>query len=204
MRAGVFTSFGVVIGLLIGAATMGTLAVATRTDATAVEAGGQTGTQPSEVSPVGEAPSVAPAAPAIPSVARSALVQSAVINGRLVSSLVGLQTQLAARTFDAIAVAQALRALAADAAFGDSLAPQLARWPAASGLSADLASFYGSIRTTARDGLSASLTNAAAYEDAGTKVVALFAALPELDSLTRRLAAEASVTVPVVAFPPAP
>jgi hypothetical protein len=113
-----------------------------------------------------------------------------------VATLAGLQAELDAARFDTVAVAQALRALAADAQFGDSLAPQLARWPAASRLSAALASFYGSLRATAREGLSASLTNAAAYEDAGTKMVGLFSALPGLDVLTQRLAAEAGVTLP--------
>lgn len=194
-RAGAFTSFGIVIGLLLGATTMGILAGSTKTDATAVEAGGQTGTKPSQTTPAAEAP------PAIPSVARSALTQSAVINGRLVASLAGLQTELAAPTFDTVAVAQALRALAADAQFGDSLAPQLARWPAATPLSAGLATFYGSIRATAREGLSASLTNAAAYEVAGTRTVELFAALSGLDAMTQQLATEAGLTVPAVALP---
>lgn len=197
-RAGVFTSFGVVIGLLVGAAAMGMVAGATRSDATAVGARGQTGTQPSQPTPAGQVP------PAIPSVARSAITQSVVINGRLVASLTGLRTELTAATFDTVAVAQALRALAADAQFGDSLAPQLARWPAAARLSAELASFYGSIRSTAREGLSASLTNAAAYQDAGTKMVAQFAVLPALDGLTQQLAAEAGVTVPAVALPSEP
>jgi hypothetical protein len=189
-RAGVFTAFGIVVGLLVGAMAMGIMTSDSR-PAETLGVDGQGGAH----RPRSSAPEPV-ATPMIPSAAKSALTQSAVINGRLVASLAGLQTELAAARFDTAAVARSLRALAADAQFGATLAPQLEKWQAASQLSAALGSFYESIRTTAREGLAASLANAVVYKIAAKRMVAAFKTLPAIDTLTQGLAAEAGLSEP--------
>ena len=199
-RAGVFTSFGLVAGVLVGALAMGVVGGATRP---APIVAGTGGTGASEPAGTGSGGRSAPGTAVIPSAATSALGQVAVINGRLSVTLARLRAVLAATPFDAAATALVLRALAADASFGTQIAAQLAKWPAATALSADLATFYGSVRGAARGGLAASLTNDAAYRAAATKMLAVFDGLAAIDRETQRLATEAGISLPGVAPPDA-
>ncbi len=197
-RAAVFTGFGILSGALIGALATGILLGATRPLPVTDSAGHATAETPATGG------GTAPETPVVPSAATSALSQAAVINGRLAGALERLQFELVASPLDAFGTAQALRALAADAAIGAQIAPQLAKWQDAAGLSADLAAFYASIRATAREGLAASLSNVAAYEDAGTRMVAVFTALSGLDDATQQLANAAGISVPSVTLPGRP
>jgi len=199
-RAGVFTAFGIVVGMLLGATAMGI--VTSAADPATIAAGaGQAAESPVATGQAGaHRPRVVatrPAAtPMIPSAAKSALTQSVTINDRLAVTFAQLEAQLAERTFDSTEVARSLRALAADAQFGATLAPQLEKWPLADPLGTALGSFYESIRTTAREGLAASLANTAAYKIAAKRMVAAFAALPAIDALTGSLATQAGLTLP--------
>lgn len=93
-------------------------------------------------------------------------------------------------------IARTLRNLAATAAFGDRIAPDVADWTDGVQVSGRLAAFYAAIGATAREGLASSLQNTAAYRRAGTAMLAVMADLPALDSDARTLAATADLDLP--------
>jgi hypothetical protein len=139
--------------------------------------------------PVDEAPAPAPIAdPAIPAAAVSALSQSALVDQRLAADGAALAASLSARSPSTAEIARSLRALASNAAFGDRIAPDIGTWSVGSPLSSGLVELYADVGRTAREGLSASLNNRAAYVAAGRAMLAVLADLPELDAAARVLA----------------
>ena len=191
-RVGIFVSAGLVLGLLFGwsfAAAMGALS-APRTGGTATPL--PTGVIPSvPVLLPGETP-----APTIPAVSRAALSQAAALHQRFIDASANLRLLLREKDLDGAAVADALRSLAADAAFGQDLASRLGQWDEAYALSLDLANLYGSVRSTAREALGNSITNDPAYRAAAQKMIAVLADTTPLDGKLRELAAKVDVRLP--------
>lgn len=134
--------------------------------------------------------------PTIPPAGRSALSQAATLNARFMAAAVSLRAELKRSNLDSAAVADTLRQLASDAAFGEDLAPRLGTWDAATDLSGALAYLYQSIRTTAREALGASISNDPAYRDAAQKMLSILGDVGPLDTRVRELAAASNVKVP--------
>ncbi|HEY6056648.1 MAG TPA: hypothetical protein VIV06_01385 [Candidatus Limnocylindrales bacterium] len=193
-RASAFVLVGASIGLIVGVTGTSALGAAGGARATA-RATGAVAQQP--------ASSAGPSGSSVPTVARSALTQSAAINARLSDRVRELQSLLAIDPFDTGASAQALRAIAADAAFGVDLAPRLGRWSAGRELSGQLGEFYVAVRSTAHQGIDALLADAAAYRRASRDMVELFRRLPSLDAASRSLAGTIDLTLPSVTPPSA-
>lgn len=131
--------------------------------------------------------------------ARSSLEQSIGLNDRLVAAEAGLRTALAARTFDASAVAQILRMTSADSFFGGQLAERLASWPGSTVVGSQLATFYGSLHDIAGQGLVASVQNDAAYRAAAASMVKELAGVQSIDAAVRAVADAAGVLLPASA-----
>ena len=123
-----------------------------------------------------------PADVGIPSPAVSALRQAAIINGRLAGYAVELDRAIAAKSTKGIDIARILRAMSADVLFGIDIAPSIAPWTEATGLSSDLGAFYAAVRDTAQAGLKASVSNTSAYKTAGKRMAKVLSALPKLDA----------------------
>lgn len=169
--------------------------------------------QPATVAVVETPPVVAPSsapiasapapvvAPTVPATAVSALRQSALLNQRLVADTAHLAAVLALDEPSSVEIARALRTLAASAAFGDRIAPDVADWPEATAVSVALVDFYAAIGGTAREGLSYSLNSTAAYVAAGEAMLAVMAGLPDLDAAARAVAMTADIDLPVVPLP---
>jgi hypothetical protein len=139
--------------------------------------------------------------PAIPPSALSALRQSALLNQRLVTDSAKLTAALAARESTSVEIARALRALAANAAFGDRIAPDVADWTDAALVSDGLTDFYATIGATAREGLAASLNNTGAYVAAGRAMLGVMDGLDDLDAAARALAASAQLELAPLTVP---
>jgi hypothetical protein len=200
-----FILTGLVTGLLIGgggvaAVTLVSAPVGTVPDQPAVVVPSSTPVD----RPAASAPAPTPALdPAVPAAAASALRQSALLNARIAADAGVLAAALSADEPVSVDIARTLRALAASAAVGDRLAPEVATWPAGAPLSARLAEFYAAVGATARDALSASVTNTAAYIDAGSTMLSVLGAMAGLDADARTLAGSAGIDLPPV-VPPAP
>jgi hypothetical protein len=192
-RVGIFVSAGLVIGLLFGysfAAAMGAVSEP-RTGSTATPA-------PTIGPPIASVPVVIgqTPAPTVPAVSRAALGQAAALNARLLDGQANLRVLLRDEDLDSAAVADTLRSLAADAAFGQDLAARLGQWDDAYELSLDLANLYGSVRTTSREALGASIRNDPAYRAAAQKMIAVLDELPPLDARLRELAETIGMRLP--------
>jgi hypothetical protein len=135
-------------------------------------------------------------APTLPAVSRAALGQAAALHSRLLDGQATLRVLLREQDLDSAAVADTLRSLAADAAFGQDLAARLGQWDEAYDLSVELANLYGTVRSTSREALAASIKNDPAYRTAAQKMIAVLADLPPLDDTLRELAADIGVTLP--------
>jgi hypothetical protein len=189
-RVAVFVSAGLVAGLLFafGFSAVAGAVGAPRTGgpgASAAPGGGNGGGggRPSA------APSIAPAS-------RAALGQVAALDARLAGVAAPLRLALKAKDLDSAAVADLLRSLAADAAYGDDLASRVGTWDQAYALSLDLSNQFGSIRSTAREGLAASITNDPAYRATAQKMLAVLAGIAPLDKRLRDLARVADIPLP--------
>lgn len=189
-RVGIFVSAGVVLGLLLGwsfSAVVGAL--------TAPRPAGPTASlTPGASVPVVVVPPTP--VPTVPAVSRSALGQAAALDARLAGAVSTLRLALRDKDLDSAAVADQLRSLAADAAFGEDLASRLAAWDRAYALSLDLSNLYGSIRSTAREGLAASITNDPAYRAAAQKMLAVLGGIAPLDKRLSELALSVDIRLP--------
>jgi hypothetical protein len=187
-----FVALGLVAGLLVGGGVVGAVMVVGRPEAVPIAP------PPAVVVPasIAPAPSVAPVVPDVPPAAVSALRQSTVINQRLLVDAELLTQAMAADAPSAVDIAPLLRNLASTAASGDRIATAVGTWDAGAAVSTDLAAFYASIDRIADDGLSASLNNVPAYRDAGRRMLAVLAGVPDLDAASRDLAATVDVELP--------
>jgi hypothetical protein len=188
-RAGIFMSAGLVLGLLFGwsfAAVVGALTAPRVNNPTASGA-------PGASVPVVVVPTPAPT---IAAVSRSALGQAAALDARLTGEAAALRFALRDKDLDSASVADQLRSLAADAAFGEDLASRLGAWDQAYALSLDLSNLYGSIRSTAREGLAASIQNDPAYRASAQKMLAVLNGIAPLDKRLRELALSVDIRLP--------
>jgi hypothetical protein len=196
LMAGVTGSL--LLGLANGATRLPASAAAGPTAAIANGANGSASSAPVSTPSADPTPtaSTGSASTGIPALTRSALVQVVGTNGRLATAATDLRAALAARQFDASAVAQTLRSVSADSVFGQQLAAGVSSWQVSSAVGADLARFYGAIRSTAAEGLVASVQNEAAYRAAATSMVTLLDGMPALDAVVRNVAGSAGVVLP--------
>jgi hypothetical protein len=197
-RVVVFVSAGLAVGLLSAfsfSAIAGTISAPQTAGPGASHAPGTSNAPGSR--PSAALPSIAPAS-------RAALGQLAALDARLAGVAAPLRVALRDKDLDGAAVADLLRSLAADAAFGDDLASRLGTWDQAYALSLDLSNQYGSIRSTAREGLAASITNDPAYRATAQKMIAVLGGVAPLDKRLRVLAQTADVALPGGAPTPAP
>ncbi|MDH4143307.1 MAG: hypothetical protein OEV61_11905 [Chloroflexota bacterium] len=193
-RAIGFIGVGLLAGLIVGGGTIaGVWALSRGETAAVIVAAPETVAAPgAAVSPLPVATIQPPAAGSTASAAaRSALRQSSLLNQRLADDAAKLGSALAVAQPSTAEIAKALRALAATAAFGDRIAPDVAGWPAATDVSADLVELYAAVGRTARAGLAASLTNTGAYVDAGRAMLAITGDMAALDAAAASLAASA-------------
>jgi len=196
-RAVGFIAIGVLIGGVVGGASVGIVALL-NAPATAVAVQPDAAVTPSSA-PLASAPAPAPVAnPAIPAAALTALSQSALVNQRLVADAARLEAAMAADQPTSVEIARALRALSATATFGDRIAPDVGAWTAGTEVSAGLQTFYDAVGATARDGLASSLQNRAAYVRAGLAMLEVMDGLPTLDAAARDLAATADLDLPAL------
>ena len=196
-RAVGFMAVGLMAGLVIGGGVVGLVAVLSApTAVVAVQTAPITAPSTAPLPTAAVAPPVAD--PAVPVAALTALRQSALVNERLTADATRLQTVMAARLPAAVDIARALRSLSATALFGERIAPDVGDWADGAKVSAEMALFYGAVGATAREGLSSSLQNAAAYRDAGRAMLAVLDGLPELDAAASALAASADPDAPAL------
>jgi hypothetical protein len=134
--------------------------------------------------------------PNVPPAALTALRRSTSVNQRLLADADLLTRALGVPDPSPADIAPLLRNLAATASLGDGVASTVGTWDAASDVSGALASFYASIDRIAQDALTASITNDRAYQDAGTRMLAVLERLARLDAETRALAKTAGVDLP--------
>ena len=207
-RALGFVAVGVVAGTLVGGLVAGAVVLATRPVVAAAPtaapiAGASTApvTGPQASVAVVPSPAVPPGAPLAPPAAVAALRQTAILHQRIATDADRLAAALAMSKPSTADLARALRALSADAAFGTRLAPEVARWDDATGVSGQLDTFYAGITAAAKDGLAASLQNTKAYVAAGKAMLKTVDTLAPLDAASRTLAATAGVDLPPVVLP---
>jgi hypothetical protein len=196
-RALGFAASGLLVGLIIGTSVTGAVALLTRPSVVPAPASATTpiaSTTPlaSSVAPAASAP--APVVdPSIPTAAVSAIRQAAELNQRLTADAARLTALLAASSPSSADLARVLRALNANAAVGERLAPQVATWTRSAGLSEALAALYVEVGATARDGLAASLQNDDAYVATSERMLVLLDGLTAIDAQARPLAQQAGL-----------
>ena len=198
-RASVILILGLVFGVLVGGAAMASIITfsvqAPKAAANAAVA--------DPVAPAGAAPTAVPhlpgpAAAAAPPVAVSALSGTAVVNGRIAVDTATLAAALGYSGTSTIDIARALRSLAADAALGEDLSARMAPWKDALPVKTRLDGFYGALADTARDAFRSSLSDGAAYRQAGTRMLTALAGLGEVDAASRSLATSVGLELPPV------
>lgn len=203
-RAVAFLSLGLVVGLVVGGGVMAVAATLTRVQPVAAVDGGVV-VQPTAAPIATAAPPAATAAPlidpAVPTAAISALRQTALVNQRVAADAGILAAALAVAEPSSSEIARALRSMSSNATFGERIAADIADWGDGVTVATDLGTFYAAIRSTAAEGLGASLGNDAAYVAAGRDMLSLVQGLAALDAAARSLAAEADVELPVVIVP---
>jgi hypothetical protein len=201
-----FVAVGLMVGGLLGAGITAAAFVASGSATAAVD------------DPVVAAPSTAPIAaasapvvdpvpvvdPAVPAAAVSGLRQSAMIDQRLATDGAALAETLSVASPSTAEIARALRALAANAAFGDRIAPSVGEWPAGEAVSTALVGLYADVGRVAREGLSASLNNRSAYVVAGQTMLALLDGLMDLDGEARVLARSIDLELAPLVLPTSP
>lgn len=128
----------------------------------------------------------------------SSLMQAAAVNVKLAEASNLLRQQLDASKLSPEDTAAILRSIASNAQFGAELAPRIGTWDAANDLSLDLATFYESVRETARDGLGISLTSNSGYRQAATDMIRTLRQLRSLQAAATELGGSANIPVPAL------
>jgi hypothetical protein len=204
-KASVFVVVGLMVGFLAGGGA-GLLVGLDRSTATAKDGAlpsaapvassfaGSTSVPVASVAPI---PSAAPTnATALPVSIQAALAQASTMDRRFAAAGTALAGTLAARTFDASAVAQTLRSMSADSLYASQVAQRLSGWPDTEALGGDLGTSYGRIHEVAEGALIASVRNEAAYRAAARTMLDELAALRTADARLVELAAADGVTLP--------
>jgi hypothetical protein len=215
-KASLFVTAGLAVGLLVGGGAgflLGARAGAAAAPVVAAAASSSPGAGAGPIGTAGPGASAPPSAPVdataapptppsdLPPVTRSALVQVAATNDRLAAAGAELRSVLAARPFDASAVAQVLRSISADSVFGGQLAGRVAAWPASAELAVGLRAFYDAVHEAAASGLVASVQNTAAYRTAATAMLKLLDGMAAIDAALQAVADSAGVGLPAATTP---
>jgi hypothetical protein len=198
LKASGLIGMGLAVGVAVGVALLGGLALL---------AGPAVATVQPPVAAVpslapGQTAAPAPADPTVPRVAISALRQSTLVNQRLLADADRLRRRMASNGSGAAEIAPLLRSLAWTSGFAGGIAADVASWNDGAAVAKSLASFYASIGRVADQGLSASITNKAAYRDAGRRMLLVLDRLKALDKASRALAATATVELPPLVATP--
>jgi hypothetical protein len=208
-KASIFLSVGLLMGALVGGGGVAAVALGSSPAQSSGGAAAAPGATPDGSPVIVEPTPTASATPRattvsndVPALSRSALLQSVVLNARLVTSASSLNALLNAKPFDPFEVSQVLRSMSADAVVGHALTPHLASWSAGKPIATDLNALYLSVQTTAAEGLGASIRNERAYKLAATNMVRLLGEVGAVDAELRAAALAAGVELPVAT--PAP
>jgi hypothetical protein len=195
-RAGAILGLGLVTGMLFGGGVTAAAITLSLHDRPAVVP------QPTVAAIVPTvAPSVAALEPVAPPAAIAALSGTAVVNGRIAVDATSLSETLSKPNATTIELARDLRSLAADAALGSDLVGRLAPWRDADAATNQLDAFYGSMASTARQALRASLTDNGSYRQAAIAMIAVLGGLDDVDTVSRTLAATVALDLPPVVMP---
>jgi hypothetical protein len=196
-KASLFIVTGLVVGLIVGVGgAAGYVAVnSTLSRPSTGSQGANPGTAPGTGggSTGGPSGQPRPSPVAVSGIVSSSLQQAGVVNVKLAEGAIALRAQLDGSTVDTAEVAMILRSIASNAQFGAEVAPRIGTWPAAGDLSLDLASFYESVRETARTGLGISLTSTQGYRQAANDMIRALRSLKGLQAAATKLAATANV-----------
>jgi hypothetical protein len=142
-------------------------------------------------------PSSAPtSASSLPVSIQAALLQASTMNGRFAGDGSALSEALAARSFDASAVAQTLRSISADSIYASQVAQRLSAGPGTETIGDDLATSYDRIHEIAEDALVASVRDNAAYRTAAHDMLSELAALRTTQGHVAELATANGITLP--------
>ena len=207
-KASVFVAAGLAIGLVVGVGgTAGYVAVnsaltpsATTHPTPGAGASGTTG-RGSNGGPTASGGG-ATGTVIVSAIVSSSLQQSAAVNVKLAESSLALQAQLDRSTLDPEETAMVLRSIGSNAQFGSELAPRIGTWTDATDLSLDLATFYETVRETARDGLGISLRSTPGYRQAANDMVRTLRQLRALQTRAIKLAATADIALPALPTTP--
>ena len=219
-RAGTFVTIGLILGVAFGGGLAAVLSAARLPahDAQVAEAAAAAALARAAEVQVAAAP-VAIASPAIPrtggsggstgvgtpvaipAISSSALSQALVLDVRLSQSTADLEAAAAAPKVDVLVVSQLLRKASADSVIGLQLAQNLRVWSGGSAVADRLTTFYTELRTTADEGLGASIRDQAAYREAARAVLKLLGGLVVIDGQARSLAASAGIGLPAATSP---
>ncbi|HEX5825607.1 MAG TPA: hypothetical protein VFY18_14205 [Candidatus Limnocylindrales bacterium] len=193
-KVSIFVSGGVAIGIAVGAVFSFGLGIGRAVAATPPA----TTSLPSQPTvPAGGGPTATPTPTTVPGtggttdmppITRSALTQALGVNGRLGAGADALRASLAARDFDASAVAQTLRSMSADSVFGQQLASRLTSWPSSTSLGGNLDALYDSVHQSATEWLVASVRDEKSYRSAATAMLDVLSGLAAIDAEARALA----------------
>jgi hypothetical protein len=196
-RAMTLIGFGAIVGLFVGGMVT-SVVIKSLVDPTAATAFDPGDGAARPVASAAAGPTAVPVPTAIPAppAALSALRQVALLDARIAEDATAL-TRLAT-SGTAGDIAKVLRTLSADAAIGGDIAPRLAVWPDAAGLSGDRAAFYGAIASSAHGSLGDSISDTKAYRANAKAMLKVLQRLGPLDAASRALAAVAEVELPPV------
>jgi hypothetical protein len=207
-KASVFVLLGLMAGFLAGGGT-GLLVGLSRPAAATIPTGGvlpspaplASATVGSTVGPGSSVAPISSTAPttgtgSLPTSIQAALAQASTMNGRFAAAGSSLAEILTTGSFDASAVAQALRSVSADSLYASQVAGRVSAWPDTQAIGDDLATAYGRIHEIAEEALVASVRNEAAYRQAARDMLAELSSLRAVDIRLAELAAANGVTLP--------
>lgn len=197
-RAGGLLAFGSVVGILLGGLAMSlAIGVGLPSDLPTVVgvpgASANTGAGPN-----GSLAPAASAATAATSDSLAAMRQMALLDERMAADGATLRSAVKAnRPAD---IARAIRTLGSDAGVGAKYVAALRTWPDAAGLAASREDFYAAVTSSAKAGLTKSISNKKAYQNSGKAMLTVLKKVPKLDTAARKLAATAGVELPAVNY----
>lgn len=182
-----FLAVGLIAGTMLGGGAMVVIGARQSSVAATTDGTGTTSAANGSTTTGASAAPVLPADVGIPSLAVSSLRQAAVVNGRLAGYATELDRALASKATKGIDIARILRAVSADVLFGVDIAPSIAPWPEAAGLSSDLSALYVAVRDSAQSSLKPSVSETNAYKAAGKRMAKLLSKLDALDARAAEL-----------------
>ncbi len=196
-RAVTLIGFGAIVGLFIGGAVV-SIVIKSLVDPSTTTAFDPADGVGAPVATAIATESLAPVDPAadVPKSALAALRQAALLDARIADDAATLSRLSGSGT--AGDIAKILRSLSADAAIGADIAPRLAAWESAQGLSGDRAAFYAAMAASAHSSLGDSISDTKAYRANAKSMLKVLRRLAALDAASRSLAAIVELELPPV------